>query len=77
MDRVEHMFPSGSNTRSEQPDQDERLETSSPTDRRSDEKVIANARRSNKRENKSSPTAITINEALGNDEKRLDGRYEK
>ena len=47
---------------------DEHLEESSPTDNRSDEKVIVNEQRANKTVNAPSQTAAHTSEGSGNDE---------
>jgi hypothetical protein len=87
MDRTENTSPSGMDSKSGQtgskssPDAgygreggDDALEYSSPTDSRSDEKVIVNAPRAHKSLNKPSQTAADISEAHGNDKEILDGQ---
>jgi hypothetical protein len=51
---------------------DDALAESSPTDSRSDEKVIVNEQRANKTVNAPSQTASNTSEANGNDEEILD-----
>lgn len=52
--------------------EDESLTESSPTDSRSDEKVIVNEQRANKTVNAPSQTAANTSEGFGNDEEILD-----
>jgi hypothetical protein len=88
MDRTENTSPSGMDSRSGQPGSnsspdvrygreggDDALEYSSPTDSRSDEKVIVNAQRAQKSVDKPSQTTANISEAHGNDKGILDGQF--
>jgi hypothetical protein len=88
MDRLENASPSGMEPRSGQTGStssldvrygreggDDALEYSSPTDSRSDEKVIVNAPRAHKSVDKPSQTAPDTSEAQGNDKEILDGQY--
>lgn len=51
---------------------DDALENSSPTDSRSDEKVVVNEQRSEKTVNAPSQTAVNTSEGSSNDEELLD-----
>ena len=51
---------------------DDSLNDSSPTDSRSDEKVVVNEQRANKTVNAPSQTAANTSEGTGNDEEILD-----
>lgn len=51
---------------------DDSLTDSSPTDSRSDEKVVVNEQRANKTVNAPSQTAANTSEGTGNDEEILD-----
>ena len=85
MDRIENTSPGGKDSQSRQSEDNtspegkqvlasgnEALENSSPTDNRSDEKVIVNTPRVHKSVNEPLQTAANKTEASGNDEEISD-----
>ena len=66
------MFNAPPKTKDKRTEEENSLPESSPTDSRSDEKIIVNEQRSNKAVNAPSQTAANTSEGNSNDEEILD-----